>query len=81
MVHNTLAAMIVSAAQRTGLQRVALSGGVFQNKVLTESAIAQLQAAGFNPICHRDVPPNDGGIALGQLISLQAGNSGGKLCV
>jgi hydrogenase maturation protein HypF len=45
---------------------VVLTGGCFQNARLTESAVAALRAAGHEPIWHRRVPPNDGGIALGQ---------------
>jgi len=43
-----------------------LSGGCFQNTRLTEAAVAALRAAGFEPVWHQAVPPNDGGIALGQ---------------
>jgi hydrogenase maturation protein HypF len=65
--HNTLAEMIVSVVQRIGEERVALTGGCFQNKYLTERAIRQLRRAGFRPYWHQRIPPNDGGIALGQL--------------
>jgi len=67
--HETLAAMIVSVAQREGLDRVCLTGGCFQNLRLAEGAIARLRAAGFKPYWHQRVPPNDGGIALGQLVA------------
>lgn len=50
----------------TGLQRVVLSGGVFQNRLLSELVYTLLQQAGFTVFSHRLVPPNDGGIALGQ---------------
>jgi hydrogenase maturation protein HypF len=46
-----------------------LTGGCFQNRVLAESAIERLKAAGFQPFWHHQVPPNDGGIALGQIIA------------
>ncbi len=49
-----------------GLERVALSGGVFQNKLLTEMVVDLLRRDGFEPLLHRQVPPNDGGVALGQ---------------
>jgi hydrogenase maturation protein HypF len=49
-----------------GLNRVALSGGVFQNKLLTEMVVDLLLEDGFEPLVHRQVPPNDGGISLGQ---------------
>jgi hydrogenase maturation protein HypF len=68
--HNTLAAAVVETCRRirgeAGLGRVCLSGGTFQNVRLTESAAAGLRAAGFEVFLHSKVPPNDGGIALGQ---------------
>ncbi len=69
-VHNTIAACIAEVSillrARTGLTMVALSGGVFQNVFLLKRTRAQLQAAGFRVLVHRAVPPNDGGLALGQ---------------
>jgi hydrogenase maturation protein HypF len=65
-LHAGLASAIVAVARRVGERRVALSGGCFQNVRLTEAAVAALHAAGFEPIWHHQVPPNDGGIALGQ---------------
>jgi hydrogenase maturation protein HypF len=47
---------------------VVLSGGVFQNRLLTEEDALLLSADGFEPFCHRLVPPNDGGLALGQAV-------------
>jgi hydrogenase maturation protein HypF len=67
MFHNTLAEMIVTVARAIGLSRVVMSGGCFQNTLLTERAIERLRAGGFVPYWHQRVPPNDGGIALGQL--------------
>ena len=64
--HDGLAAALVSVARQVGEPRVILTGGCFQNARLTESAVAALWAAGHEPIWHRRVPPNDGGIALGQ---------------
>ena len=64
--HNGLARLIVRMAQRLGARRVVLSGGCFQNVQLTERAVAGLRAAGLSPYWHQRVPPNDGGIALGQ---------------
>ena len=57
-----------SRAPSAGLHTVALSGGVFQNALLLSGASRALQAAGFTVLRHRIVPPNDGGIALGQLV-------------
>ena len=48
-------------------QRVALTGGCFQNRLLTERAAERLERAGFEVLLHRLVPPNDGGISLGQI--------------
>ena len=64
--HNTLAEMIVQVAGSVGERRVVLSGGVFQNIYLLERTVKRLQEAGFHPYWHQRVPPNDGGIALGQ---------------
>jgi hydrogenase maturation protein HypF len=47
---------------------VALTGGCFQNRYLTERAFHRLEEAGFRPFTHQRVPPNDGGIALGQIV-------------
>jgi hydrogenase maturation protein HypF len=70
--HNTLADIIVAMAQRCGQERVILSGGCFQNTYLTERAVRRLAAAGFRPYWHCRVPPNDGGIALGQAVAASA---------
>ena len=66
--HNTLADAIVEVAKRTGASKVALTGGVFQNRYLTERAFRRLESEGFKPFTHQRVPPNDGGIALGQVL-------------
>jgi hydrogenase maturation protein HypF len=65
--HNTLAEAIVTMAIKSEQRRVALSGGCFQNRYLTERTITRLREEGFQPYWHRHVPPNDGGIALGQV--------------
>ena len=67
--HNALAGAIVAVAKHAGLNRVVLSGGCFQNRYLTERTVRGLQAEGFQPYWHQRVPPNDGGIALGQVIA------------
>jgi len=68
--HATLAEVIAATCacirETTRLQRVALSGGVFQNVRLVEAAAARLERAGFEVLTHHQVPPNDGGLALGQ---------------
>lgn len=65
--HNMLADAIVAIAERAAQTRVALSGGCFQNRYLTERTIDQLRANGFQPYWHQRIPPNDGGIAAGQI--------------
>jgi hydrogenase maturation protein HypF len=69
MFHNTLAAIIVRIAEETGVERVVLTGGCFQNRYLTEAAVSRLEGAGFRPYWHQRIPPNDGGIALGQIVA------------
>jgi len=64
--HNGLVEVIVTAARRIGEPRVVLSGGCFQNRRLTEQAHRRLSQSGFEVLLHRQVPPNDGGISLGQ---------------
>jgi hydrogenase maturation protein HypF len=71
--HNALADAIASTAMRCGEERVVLSGGCFQNRILTERAVALLRNRGFRPYWHQRVPPNDGGIALGQAYAVLAG--------
>lgn len=70
--HNTMAQMILEGCrlsrQLTSIREVALSGGVFQNKILTEKALKLLEGDGFVCHLHRIVPPNDGGISLGQAV-------------
>jgi len=67
--HHTLVEAIVATARRVGESSVFLSGGCFQNRYLSERAIARLRQAGFTPYWHRQIPPNDGGIALGQIVA------------
>ncbi|MFD5684880.1 carbamoyltransferase HypF [Streptomyces bacillaris] len=57
-----------AARRRTGIATVALTGGVFCNALLTEGCSAGLEEDGFTVLRHRKVPPNDGGLALGQLM-------------
>jgi hydrogenase maturation protein HypF len=70
MVHGAVADLAVDLARRareqTGMQRVGLSGGVFHNARLARRCKHLLSAAGFDILTHRRVPPNDGGLALGQ---------------
>lgn len=68
--HETLARTILAAAWRArselGMEAIALSGGCFQNRILTERSVQLLEDEGFEVLVHRMVPPNDGGLALGQ---------------
>lgn len=70
--HNSVADLIVRLSLQMraqhGLNQVALSGGVFQNVQLWGTAVQQLQQHGFTVLTHRLVPPNDGGLALGQVM-------------
>lgn len=70
--HNTVAAAIAAMCETirssNRLNRVVLSGGVFQNKLLAEETYFRLVEKGFQVYTHRLVPPNDGGLALGQAI-------------
>lgn len=66
--HNALVDWIVAVALRCRLPQVVLSGGVFQNRYLVERAAARLESRGFAVFTHQRVPPNDGGLALGQAV-------------
>ena len=70
--HNTVAAAIVELCERLrgqeGLNRVCLSGGVFQNMYLLERTVKALHRCAFEVFLHAQVPPNDGGISLGQAV-------------
>ena len=77
--HNTLVEMIVRVAEECGEDKVVMSGGCFQNRLLTERAITRLRDAGFRPYWHQRVPPNDGGIALGQIAAVARLRSKSKL--
>ncbi|MGH3763860.1 MAG: carbamoyltransferase HypF [Pseudonocardiaceae bacterium] len=69
--HHGIADAIVRVClmlrETTGVQVVALSGGVFQNVLLLERTVASLEQTGFRVLTHRRVPPNDAGISLGQV--------------
>ena len=65
--HNALAQLAVAIARHGGCNQVIMSGGCFQNALLTQQVRCRLLEAGFSVIMHRHVPPGDGGIALGQI--------------
>lgn len=64
--HASLVAVAVAAAEQVAIPRVVLSGGCFQNRLLLDALVPELRAAGFDVLVPERVPPNDGGIALGQ---------------
>ncbi len=70
--HNAVADLVRQLSmwlrEQKGINKVALSGGVFQNVTLLELAVAQLNQVDFEVLTHQQVPPNDGGLALGQAI-------------
>ncbi|HEV2993028.1 MAG TPA: carbamoyltransferase HypF, partial [Acidimicrobiia bacterium] len=70
--HAAVACVLADAATgvraRPGIDTVALSGGVFQNTLLLALARRELEARGFRVLTHQQVPPNDGGLALGQAV-------------
>jgi hydrogenase maturation protein HypF len=74
--HNSVAQMIASTClairEITGLNKVALSGGVFQNVFLLEQALEKLQQNSFEAFIHHQVPCNDGGISVGQAVVANA---------
>ncbi len=67
--HNTLAEIMLNLANQAQQKKIVLSGGCFQNAYLTERCIKKLETAGFTVYTHEKAPPNDGGLALGQLYS------------
>jgi hydrogenase maturation protein HypF len=69
LFHNALVESIVAVARRIGEGRIVLTGGCFQNRYLTERAVQRLRQEGFRPYWHQRIPPNDGGIALGQVVA------------
>ncbi|MFJ6949541.1 carbamoyltransferase HypF, partial [Streptomyces wuyuanensis] len=70
--HASVAALVrrvcALARERHGLETVALTGGVFANAVLSSACAAGLREDGFTVLRHHRIPPNDGGLALGQLV-------------
>jgi hydrogenase maturation protein HypF len=67
--HNTLVEGIAGVAGRLGEDRLVLSGGCFQNSYLVERTVERLRADGVSVYWHQRIPPNDGGIALGQIVA------------
>ena len=67
--HNTLVDIIVAVAKRSCAPQVVMAGGCFQNTVLIEQAISRLSAERVTPYWPQRVPPNDGGLAVGQVLA------------
>ena len=81
--HNALVEGLMKVAAKAGLEQIALSGGCFQNRALAEMAVHRLKAKGFRPYWQKQVPPNDGGLSLGQAAyarwKLQVEKNNGRL--
>lgn len=67
-VARLVRAVCSAAREKSGLRTVALTGGVFANTLLSSACARELREDGFTVLRHREVPPNDGGLALGQLV-------------
>ena len=76
MFHATMAGVVVAQAvmlrAETGIGRIGLTGGVFQNRLLTEAVVRRAQAAGFSVFVPERLPCNDAGLSFGQLIEANA---------
>jgi len=70
--HSTMAEITAQVCLRisesSGIRRIALSGGVFQNRLLLRMTVASLRESGFEVLIHSLIPTNDGGISLGQAV-------------
>lgn len=71
--HHTLVDIVSVVAARAGENRVVLSGGCFQNTRLLSGTVRRLSSKGFHVLTHRFLPPNDGGLAVGQAAVVRAG--------
>jgi len=67
-VSGIIARMCRRLSERSGIRTVALSGGVFQNRLLFRVAVSALEDIGLTVLTHREVPANDGGVSLGQAV-------------
>lgn len=82
--HRALAAVVVEGAMRWAEARgaagpVVLSGGCFQNRILLEQAVHGLRGQGFDAHWHQMIPPNDGGVSLGQVVAAVRGGPAGGM--
>ncbi|HVO32382.1 MAG TPA: carbamoyltransferase HypF, partial [Elusimicrobiota bacterium] len=78
--HNGLVDAIADVAAEVGESRVALTGGCFQNRLLLTRTIRRLRGDGFEPYWHQRIPPNDGGLAVGQVAAFSRQLRGTLLC-
>jgi hydrogenase maturation protein HypF len=78
-VADLIATIAVDVRDTRNLDRVALSGGVFQNMLLLQAASTRLAEAGFTVLTHSRVPTNDGGISLGQAVVANAQIRSGRI--
>ena len=76
--HRALVEALVTVARTVGEPRVVLTGGCFQNRLLRDLSREALEAAGHDVVLPRDVPCNDGGVALGQVVVAAARLAGGR---
>ncbi len=67
--HNWLSDVIVKITEMSELEKVVMSGGCFQNRYLLEGSVKKLQKHGYKTYWHQRIPPNDGGISLGQIVA------------
>jgi hydrogenase maturation protein HypF len=82
--HHTLIETMVEVCKRSGMSTIVLTGGCYQNRYLLERAIKALSQAGFSAHWHHQIPPNDGGLSLGQIlgaIRCQSTHQGDQPCV
>ncbi len=78
---TSIVAMIEAILKTQKLETIALSGGVFQNKILLQQAVAQLESKKYKVLIHQQIPANDGGIALGQAMIALAQQLEKQACV
>ena len=69
--HNTISESIIKIVHLTDIEKVVLTGGCFQNKYLTEKTINRLLEEDLKPYWHQRISPNDGGIAVGQIMAAE----------
>jgi hydrogenase maturation protein HypF len=72
--HNTLARIILHVAEKLSFKKIIFSGGCFQNTCLTEKVIKLLEENNYEVYWHQRIPPNDGGISVGQIAAYLASN-------